>query len=153
MCWSQRLGSQLAPFQMKESHLSSPLLSSSSLCQWLLPPTAFLHYLLAASRCPPACCLSAPPAPFKRPQPACPAFELPPPPYSSTLPDLLPCAYPPLFPACLPTEDCDCEGYFNGQYIGESVNIFLHLLLPICSLPVAAWLCAGSLVALGWGSN
>uniref|UniRef100_A0A7N5ZUW6 Membrane protein, palmitoylated 3a (MAGUK p55 subfamily member 3) n=1 Tax=Anabas testudineus TaxID=64144 RepID=A0A7N5ZUW6_ANATE len=24
---------------------------------------------------------------------------------------------PPLFPACLPTEDCDCEGYFNGQYI------------------------------------
>uniref|UniRef100_A0A3B4ZKR2 Membrane palmitoylated protein 3 n=1 Tax=Stegastes partitus TaxID=144197 RepID=A0A3B4ZKR2_9TELE len=30
---------------------------------------------------------------------------------------LLPCAYPPLFPACLPTEDCDCEGYFNGQYI------------------------------------
>uniref|UniRef100_A0A673VXY3 MAGUK p55 scaffold protein 3 n=1 Tax=Salmo trutta TaxID=8032 RepID=A0A673VXY3_SALTR len=24
---------------------------------------------------------------------------------------------PPLLPACLPTEDCDCEGYFNGQYI------------------------------------
>uniref|UniRef100_G3P4T0 MAGUK p55 scaffold protein 3a n=1 Tax=Gasterosteus aculeatus aculeatus TaxID=481459 RepID=G3P4T0_GASAC len=24
---------------------------------------------------------------------------------------------PPVFPACLPTEDCDCEGYFNGQYI------------------------------------
>uniref|UniRef100_A0A8C9Y4C1 MAGUK p55 scaffold protein 3 n=1 Tax=Sander lucioperca TaxID=283035 RepID=A0A8C9Y4C1_SANLU len=24
---------------------------------------------------------------------------------------------PPSFPACLPTEDCDCEGYFNGQYI------------------------------------
>uniref|UniRef100_A0A8C6MHC4 MAGUK p55 scaffold protein 3 n=1 Tax=Nothobranchius furzeri TaxID=105023 RepID=A0A8C6MHC4_NOTFU len=24
---------------------------------------------------------------------------------------------PPLSPACLPTEDCDCEGYFNGQYI------------------------------------
>ncbi|XP_036003664.1 MAGUK p55 subfamily member 3 isoform X5 [Fundulus heteroclitus] len=29
----------------------------------------------------------------------------------------LPNAYPPLYPACLPTEDCDCEGYFNGQYI------------------------------------
>ncbi|XP_023204939.1 MAGUK p55 subfamily member 3 isoform X5 [Xiphophorus maculatus] len=24
---------------------------------------------------------------------------------------------PPLYLACLPTEDCDCEGYFNGQYI------------------------------------
>uniref|UniRef100_A0A9J8BSE7 MAGUK p55 scaffold protein 3a n=1 Tax=Cyprinus carpio carpio TaxID=630221 RepID=A0A9J8BSE7_CYPCA len=23
----------------------------------------------------------------------------------------------PSLPACLPTEDCDCEGYFNGQYI------------------------------------
>uniref|UniRef100_A0A8C7ZEP0 MAGUK p55 scaffold protein 3a n=1 Tax=Oryzias sinensis TaxID=183150 RepID=A0A8C7ZEP0_9TELE len=23
----------------------------------------------------------------------------------------------PVSPACLPTEDCDCEGYFNGQYI------------------------------------
>uniref|UniRef100_A0A8C8HQK3 Membrane protein, palmitoylated 3a (MAGUK p55 subfamily member 3) n=1 Tax=Oncorhynchus tshawytscha TaxID=74940 RepID=A0A8C8HQK3_ONCTS len=31
----------------------------------------------------------------------------------------LPSAHPrpPLLPACLPTEDCDCEGYFNGQYI------------------------------------
>ncbi|KAF3846069.1 hypothetical protein F7725_003147 [Dissostichus mawsoni] len=55
---------------------------------------------------------------------------------------------PPLFPACLPTEDCDCEGYFNGQYIGESVHIFLHLLLPVSSLPAAAWLCAGSLAGL-----
>ncbi|XP_036003661.1 MAGUK p55 subfamily member 3 isoform X2 [Fundulus heteroclitus] len=32
----------------------------------------------------------------------------------------LPNAYPPLYPACLPTEDCDCEGYFNGQYIVSS---------------------------------
>ncbi|XP_027897678.1 MAGUK p55 subfamily member 3 isoform X2 [Xiphophorus couchianus] len=27
---------------------------------------------------------------------------------------------PPLYLACLPTEDCDCEGYFNGQYIVSS---------------------------------
>ncbi|CAB1341629.1 unnamed protein product [Coregonus sp. 'balchen'] len=32
-----------------------------------------------------------------------------------TYPLLIP--RPPLLPACLPTEDCDCEGYFNGQYI------------------------------------
>uniref|UniRef100_A0A8C9U2S9 MAGUK p55 scaffold protein 3 n=1 Tax=Scleropages formosus TaxID=113540 RepID=A0A8C9U2S9_SCLFO len=32
-------------------------------------------------------------------------------------PCLLPHILPPLFPACLPTEDCDCEGYFNGHYI------------------------------------
>uniref|UniRef100_A0A4W5K912 MAGUK p55 scaffold protein 3 n=1 Tax=Hucho hucho TaxID=62062 RepID=A0A4W5K912_9TELE len=32
-----------------------------------------------------------------------------------TYPPLTPA--PPLLPACLPTEDCDCEGYFNGQYI------------------------------------
>uniref|UniRef100_A0A673K1M2 MAGUK p55 subfamily member 3-like n=1 Tax=Sinocyclocheilus rhinocerous TaxID=307959 RepID=A0A673K1M2_9TELE len=34
---------------------------------------------------------------------------------------LLPLSWSPLLtpslPACLPTEDCDCEGYFNGQYI------------------------------------
>lgn len=51
----------------------------------------------------------------------------------------------PLFPASLPTEDCDCEGYFNGQYIGERVHISLLLplsspLLPLCSVPAAAWL-------------
>uniref|UniRef100_A0A674A2Y3 MAGUK p55 scaffold protein 3 n=1 Tax=Salmo trutta TaxID=8032 RepID=A0A674A2Y3_SALTR len=34
---------------------------------------------------------------------------------SGYLPSAHPC--PPLLPACLPTEDCDCEGYFNGQYI------------------------------------
>lgn len=31
------------------------------------------------------------------------------------------------------------------------MHIFLHLLLPLCSLPAAAWLCAGSLVVLGLG--
>uniref|UniRef100_A0A8C5BG96 MAGUK p55 scaffold protein 3a n=1 Tax=Gadus morhua TaxID=8049 RepID=A0A8C5BG96_GADMO len=36
---------------------------------------------------------------------------------------LSPCAHPIYFvpppppPPCLPAEDCDCEGYFNGQYI------------------------------------
>uniref|UniRef100_A0A8K9XXA5 MAGUK p55 scaffold protein 3a n=1 Tax=Oncorhynchus mykiss TaxID=8022 RepID=A0A8K9XXA5_ONCMY len=50
----------------------------------------------------------------------------PPPPLCTPLPTplILPRGYlpsaqprPPLLPACLPTEDCDCEGYFNGQYI------------------------------------
>uniref|UniRef100_A0A8K9XM80 MAGUK p55 scaffold protein 3a n=1 Tax=Oncorhynchus mykiss TaxID=8022 RepID=A0A8K9XM80_ONCMY len=57
------------------------------------------------------------------PDPACPASEPAAPPPLPT-PLILPSGYlpsahprPPLLPACLPTEDCDCEGYFNGQYI------------------------------------
>uniref|UniRef100_A0A3P9D9T3 MAGUK p55 scaffold protein 3 n=1 Tax=Maylandia zebra TaxID=106582 RepID=A0A3P9D9T3_9CICH len=53
------------------------------------------------------------------------SYHGPPTPFlnSSTtlIPQLFQVSYPmltpPLFPACLPTEDCDCEGYFNGQYI------------------------------------
>uniref|UniRef100_A0A8C8HNV1 Membrane protein, palmitoylated 3a (MAGUK p55 subfamily member 3) n=1 Tax=Oncorhynchus tshawytscha TaxID=74940 RepID=A0A8C8HNV1_ONCTS len=47
-----------------------------------------------------------------------PQVTYPPPPLilpSGYLPSAHP--RPPLLPACLPTEDCDCEGYFNGQYI------------------------------------
>uniref|UniRef100_A0AAY5K6K0 Membrane protein, palmitoylated 3a (MAGUK p55 subfamily member 3) n=1 Tax=Esox lucius TaxID=8010 RepID=A0AAY5K6K0_ESOLU len=32
-------------------------------------------------------------------------------------PGVLPSAHPLFSLACPPTEDCDCEGYFNGQYI------------------------------------
>ncbi|MBN3296496.1 MPP3 protein, partial [Amia calva] len=32
-------------------------------------------------------------------------------------PEYLTLCLPPSLPACLLTEDCDCEGYFNGQYI------------------------------------
>lgn len=71
----------------------------------------------------PACCLPSP-APM-----ACPSQPLPPTSLFNSSRSLTLCL-PPLFPACLPTEDCDCEGYFNGQYIGESVHVFLHLLLP-----------------------
>lgn len=106
-----------------------------------------LHYLLAApplSRLLLSACLLPVACPLQRPWPAPPpSLTLPPPLLLNSSRSLTLCL-PPLFPACLPTEDCDCEGYFNGQYIGESVHTFLHLLLPICSLPAAAWLCAGS---------
>lgn len=157
VCGSQRLSSQLAPFQMEESHLSplsSSLLSSRnvrSLHQAFVSGCC-LHYLVAApplsppAVCLPAACRLPSPAPMARP----PSLTLPPPLLLNSSRSLTLCL-PPLFPACLPTEDCDCEGYFNGQYIGESVHIFLHLLLPICSLPAAAWLCAGSPGAFGLG--
>lgn len=56
---------------------------------------------------------------------------------------------PPLSPACLPTEDCDCEGYFNGQYIGESVAPLSPSPLPsphsaCCSLACRVWPVRGS---------
>ncbi|KAA8585409.1 hypothetical protein FQN60_004103 [Etheostoma spectabile] len=99
----------------------SPKKTRSFIISWLP-----LHSRLLPSACLPVC----PAYPSSAPGPAL-LFNSSTFPYSLTLPGLLPCAYPPLFPACLPTEDCDCEGYFNGQYI--------------------AWLCAGSLGASGLG--
>ncbi|XP_036003659.1 MAGUK p55 subfamily member 3 isoform X1 [Fundulus heteroclitus] len=52
----------------------------------------------------------------------------------------LPNAYPPLYPACLPTEDCDCEGYFNGQYIESQaiVSSKCKAVAPSCG-QVFSW--------------
>lgn len=38
-------------------------------------------------------------------------------------------------PACLPTDDCDCEGYFNGHYIGESLHASSAPDHPLALLP------------------
>ncbi|KAF7227605.1 palmitoylated 3 [Nothobranchius furzeri] len=43
----------------------------------------------------------------------------------------------PLSPACLPTEDCDCEGYFNGQYI-DIVSPKCKAVAPSCG-QVFSW--------------
>ncbi len=136
------------------SPLSSPLLSHNvslvAVASNSVPSLSLGCPSTLASCCLPACCLpSAPPALSSAHGPP-PSLTLPPPLLLNSSRSLTLCL-PPLFPACLPTEDCDCEGYFNGQYIGESVHIFLQLLLLICSLPAAAWLCAGSLGAFGLG--
>uniref|UniRef100_A0A7N8YMY0 MAGUK p55 scaffold protein 3a n=1 Tax=Mastacembelus armatus TaxID=205130 RepID=A0A7N8YMY0_9TELE len=59
---------------------------------------------------------SNPACPLQCPWPRRPLYNLP----TSPTPNLFQVSYlvlTPFFPACLPTEDCDCEGYFNGQYI------------------------------------
>ncbi|XP_023204936.1 MAGUK p55 subfamily member 3 isoform X3 [Xiphophorus maculatus] len=47
---------------------------------------------------------------------------------------------PPLYLACLPTEDCDCEGYFNGQYIESQaiVSSKCKAVAPSCG-QVFSW--------------
>lgn len=131
--------------------LSSPLVMSDLSIKPSLVAVAFIiSWLPLHSRLLLSACLLPVACPLQRPWPAPPSLTLPPPLLLNSSRSLTLCL-PPLFPACLPTEDCDCEGYFNGQYIGESVHIFLHLLLPICSLPAAAWLCAGSPGAFGLG--
>ncbi|XP_027141750.1 MAGUK p55 subfamily member 3 isoform X2 [Larimichthys crocea] len=90
----------------KDLSIKPSLVAVAFIISWLP-----LHSRLLLSACllPVAC-------PLQRPWPAPPSLTLPLPLLLNSSRSLTLCL-PPLFPACLPTEDCDCEGYFNGQYI------------------------------------